>query len=270
VRSIEKRDGNGFYINLEGGRIEADRILVATGGSPKEEAYSWLKATGHSIISPVPSLFTFNINDKTLHELAGVSVKDTWIKLNGSGFSSNGPLLITHWGMSGPVVLKLSAWAARYLNEKKYDFSFSVNWLPGLKEQDLKEKLESLRQISRPVEALSPFAALPLRLWKYLCLKARIPSGMKWPEISRKDFNRLVQELGSAQFASSGKTTYKEEFVTSGGVNLKEVDFRTMQSKKCEGLFFAGEVLDIDAVTGGFNFQSAWTTGWIAGKAIGA
>ncbi len=266
-----KKEENGFCIELQSGPLLiCDRILIATGGHPKAEGYLWLKNLGHEIEIPVPSLFTFNALDKELHLLAGVSVERASVKILNSKLEQEGPLLITHWGLSGPAVLKLSAWGARILNDLNYDFTIMVNWLPGYKETTLQEQLLEIRnrESKKKISTFSPFQ-IPSRLWKYLITRAGIGSELRWADLLKKNQNKLVEELTRCVFQIKGKSTFKEEFVTSGGVRLKDINFQTMESIKCPGIYFAGEVLDIDGVTGGFNFQSAWTTGWLAGKAIG-
>lgn len=270
VNKITK-DAGRFCIELQSGpSLICDRILIATGGHPKVEGYAWLKDLGCEIEAPVPSLFTFNANDKELHLLAGVSVERARVKILNSKLEQEGPLLITHWGLSGPAVLKLSAWGARILNEWKYDFSIMVNWLPEYTENDLQEHLLKLRNVEgrKQISTFSPFQ-LPLRLWKYILRRAGINNEWRWADLPKKNQNKLTEELLRCIFPIQGKSTFKEEFVTSGGISLKDINFKTMESIKCPGIYFAGEVLDIDGVTGGFNFQNAWTTGWIAGMAMG-
>jgi predicted Rossmann fold flavoprotein len=197
----------------------------------------------------------------------GVTVENAAIKIAGSKFSSSGPLLITHWGMSGPAVLKLSAWAARHLAKENYHFGIQVNWVPGYHEISLKEKFQSIRfeLAAQKLANRNPFG-LPGRLWEYLLRQSGIEGDLRWADLPAKEQNRLVKNLASQEFRVSGKTTFKEEFVTAGGIHLAEVDFNTMQSRKEPGLFFAGEILNVDGITGGYNFQNAWTTGWIAAK----
>ncbi len=269
VKNIRKKGGE-FVLELSSGPdLHCDRILIATGGHPKAEGYQWLKDLGHSIELPVPSLFTFNINDKELQSLAGLSVEKAAVKIPGTKLEQEGPLLITHWGMSGPAVLKLSAWGARALSELNYDFTILVCWMPDYKETDLLEKLLEIKtnESRKQISTFSPFP-LPLRLWKYIISKAGIGAELRWADLSKKNQNKLLEELLRSSFPVKGKSTFKEEFVTCGGISLKDVNFKTMESLKSGGVFFAGEILDIDGVTGGFNFQNAWTTGWIAGMAI--
>lgn len=259
---------HGFALALSSGEIlNCNRILVAAGSGPK--VHEWLSRLGHTIIPPVPSLFTFNIPNSPLHELSGISVPKASLSIDDTPLKQSGPLLITHWGFSGPAVLKLSAWGARTLHDMKYKATLRVNWLPDLSEEDLKNTLISQRK-SAPVRQVSteaPFS-LPKNLWKAFLSMADIPHETKWAALSNLQIKSLASILHAGTFAIDGKSTHKDEFVTCGGINLKEVDFRTMESRLCPGLYFAGEVLDIDGVTGGFNFQNAWTTSWIAGNAM--
>ncbi len=248
--------------------ITADKLIVATGGNPLLKNYSWLENLGHSIIPPVPSLFTFNIPVNPFRDLMGLSIPDAVVKIAGTSFSQQGPLLFTHWGISGPAVLKLSAWAARYLADKHYDFVAIINSFPDLSEQELKDALmDHINSNPLKKAATNSFRKIPSRLWEKYCSLAGISTEHRWNETGKKSINKLVQILCSLELHVNGKTTFKEEFVTCGGVSLKEVNMKTMESKILPGLFFAGEVMDIDGITGGFNFQAAWTTGYIAGTA---
>ena len=258
-----------FEIELKSGeKLKCDRILLATGSSPS--GFKWAKNLGHTIQSPVPSLFTFNISDVRLQDLAGVSVGNVRVQLPASKLEQTGPILITHWGLSGPAVLKLSAWGARFLHECRYETSLLINWLPQYKPDVLRQQLLAVKS-QLPRRAISTSCPLPIprRLWERLTVAVGIDSEKRWSELSNKSLNQLIQELSQGEYQIKGKGAFKEEFVTCGGVNLKEIDFKTMESRCCPGLYFAGEILDIDGVTGGFNFQSAWTTGWLAGQAIG-
>ena len=269
VSSIIKKE-NLFCVTTSANDIFSfDKVLVATGGSPKEEAYNWLKELGHNIIPPVPSLFTFNIPNSKLEGLQGISVTLATVRIAGSKTSQSGPVLITHWGLSGPAVLKLSAWEARNLHEVSYQFTIIVTWVPEYTEDLMREKLTQLKkENSKKIIYSNPCFNLPRRLWERLVLLAELNETIRWADLPSKNLNKLLEELIRCSLTVSGKTTFKEEFVTCGGVNLKEVDFTTMESKICPGLYFAGEALDIDAITGGFNFQAAWTTGYIAGKSM--
>ena len=248
-----------------------DRVLIATGGSPKLENMKWLEDLGHTIVPPVPSLFTFNLKEHPLAALPGTSVEKAEVKVMGTKLIQSGPLLVTHWGLSGPAILKLSAWGARELFEKDYKFDIMVNWLPQFKDESLKTELDNFKAINirKQIGSLSPFREISARLWKWFLDSTGIPETLLWADISKKQMNSLMEKLLRSIFSVDGKSTFKDEFVTAGGVSLKDIDFKTMESKKCPGLYFAGEVIDIDAVTGGFNFQAAWTEGYIAGMAMG-
>jgi flavoprotein, HI0933 family len=266
-RAITKEPG--FEIELKSGeRLKCDRVILATGSNPS--GFKWAKHLGHTIESPVPSLFTFNISDRRIEDLAGVSVANAKVKLPEAKLEQSGPLLITHWGLSGPAVLKLSAWGARFLHDRHYRASLLINWLPQYNPEVLRQQLLGVKsQLSqRLVVSSCPFP-IPRRLWERLTSAIGIDEPKRWADIPNKTLDRLLQELVQGEYQIAGKGAFKEEFVTCGGVNLKEVDFKTMESRRCPGLYFAGEILDIDGVTGGFNFQSAWTTAWLAGIAIG-
>ena len=249
--------------------LKADFVCIASGGFPKLSQFDWLKETTHTIVEPVPSLFTFNIPQHPITELMGISVPEATIKIPGTKLKNTGPLLITHWGLSGPCVLKLSAWGARELQQKNYNFTISVNWLNDAKEQETRTNIQETRNGngSRKISNTNLFQ-LPNRLWQFLLTVAGIKEEWRWADLPTKEQNNLIHVLLHHEFIVKGKTTFKEEFVTAGGVNLKEVDVQTMQSKLHNGLFFAGEILDVDGITGGFNFQHAWTSGFVAAKAI--
>ena len=262
--------GNRFTARFSDGReMLADYVCIACGGFAKAEQFNWIKQLGHSIEVPVPSLFTFNMPGNPITALMGITVEQAQVKIIGSKLQQQGPLLITHWGMSGPAILKLSAWAARELADRQYHFEVMVNWVPAYHETSLKEKLQSLRFELAPQKMVNrnPFQ-LPSRLWEFLLSQAGIPEDTRWADLPAKEQNLLVKILCSQVFTVKGKTTFKEEFVTAGGIKLDEVDVQTMQSKIIPGLFFAGELLNVDGVTGGYNFQNAWTTGWIAAEGI--
>ncbi|MBD2559432.1 MULTISPECIES: BaiN/RdsA family NAD(P)/FAD-dependent oxidoreductase [Nostoc] len=273
VTSVRTAADGGFDILLKSGDpIKCDRLLLATGSSPV--GYKIARDLGHKIEPPVPSLFTFNIVDQKLRDLAGVSVNPAQLRLSGGGKSQlqqTGPLLITHWGLSGPAVLKLSAWGARVLHESRYQATLLINWLPQLPQEQVRQQILAVKdEWGKKAIALHRGIDLPHRLWQYIIARAGITTEDRWAEISSKTLNQLVQELTQGQYLINGKGAFKEEFVTCGGVNLKEVNFKTMESRLVPGLYFAGEILDIDGVTGGFNFQSAWTTGYLAGVAMGS
>lgn len=270
VKGVLRQD-EGFRILLRSGQeIECDRLLLATGNSP--QGYAIAQSLGHRLSSPVPSLFTFNLQDARLEGLAGVAVNIVQLRLQTdekSVFEQTGALLITHWGVSGPAVLKLSAWGARALQQQQYRASLRINWVPQSNPEVLRQQLQAVRsQLSRKTIIANCPVMIPRRLWEKLTAYVGIQEGDRWAEISNKTLNLLIQELTQGQYQIQGKGVFKEEFVTCGGVDLKEIDFKTMQSRICPGLYLAGEILDIDGVTGGYNFQSAWTTGWLAGQAI--
>lgn len=246
-----------------------DKVIVATGGFNKQTAYNWLKQVGHSIEPPLPSLFTFNMPGELIKSLQGVSVANTEVTLQGEKLSTQGALLITHWGMSGPAILKLSAFGAKILAQKNYQFFIQVNWLGGIKEHELRKKLidDEIVNQNHFIGNNNPFY-LPKRLWEFILQKTEVNAKVSWKQLGNKQLNKLVNALTNDVYRVEGKTTFKEEFVTCGGVSLNEVSLKTMQSIKIPNLYFAGEVLDIDGITGGFNFQAAWTTGYIAGKLL--
>lgn len=261
-----ERDPDGFRVKQGEALWRGDRLILATGSGA--QGYAWARQFGHSIVPPVPSLFTFTVNDARLKGLAGVAVQDAGLSIEGSALRQSGPLLITHWGLSGPAVLKLSAWGARVLNERGYKAMLRINWL-GLKREECFRQLVTMRNTSprKSVTARWP-SPLPERLWERLVRGAKVVTDRRWADLTTMEAERLADEVTQGRFAISGKGAFKEEFVTAGGVPLNEVNFSTMESRLCPNLHFAGEILDIDGVTGGFNFQSAWTTGWLAGRAI--
>ena len=280
VQKVEKLGNSKFEVILKNGEnLICDRLLIATGSSPS--GYAIARSLGHELESPVPSLFTFNIQDPKLHELAGVSINFATVKILGSELSpdkkkstrnqleQSGALLITHWGVSGPAILKLSAWAARELYECNYRAKLAINWIPTLKVEAIKQILLTAKtdQPKKFISNYCPFE-ISLRLWEYLLDKAEIEPEKRWADISNKAIQQIINVLNASEYAIAGKGVFKEEFVTCGGVRLRDVNFQTMESKICQGLYFAGEILDIDGVTGGFNFQSAWTTSWIAAQGI--
>ena len=265
-----KDEGGKFLVELSDLRhLTADFICIACGGYPKSEMFNWLKETGHSIEYPAPSLFTFNMPKHPITELMGISVGNTKVKIQGTKLEQEGPLLITHWGLSGPVILRLSAWGARELEARRYEFGVVVNWLPEFNEQQLREMFFHLRKenASQKIINKNPFG-LVARLWEFLANSSGIKNEWRWADLPLLEQNRFLKNLCNYECAINGKTTFKEEFVTAGGIKLSEVDTSTMMSKRVPNLFFAGEVLDVDGITGGFNFQHAWTSGFIAAKAI--
>ncbi len=265
-----KRPGELFEIQTANCQLPtANYICIACGGYPKSSMFNWLRELGHTIEEPVPSLFTFNIPNHSITKLMGVSVENARVKIIGTKLEQEGPLLITHWGLSGPAILKLSAYGARQLAIGNWQFSILINWLPEFNEQQLAEKFQSLRFdiASQKILNRNPFG-LPQRLWEFLLDHSEVNKERRWADLPAKEQNKLIRNLCACEFAIKGKTTFKEEFVTAGGINLNEVDANTMMSKKHPHLFFAGEILNVDGITGGFNFQHAWTSGYIAAKSI--
>ena len=258
---------NGYYLCFKNHKIYFDKVIIASGGSSKSRGFDWLKNLGHHIISPIPSLFTFNMPNESITKLMGVVVKNAKVRIQGTKLEYQGPVLITHWGMSGPGILKLSSWGAKFLHERNYEFNVQINWISIKSEQDVfyffSEKFDSLKR--KKMANANPFS-LPNRIWLYFLDKLHICPNSIWSDLSKKNINRLINILLNDVYEVSGKTTFKEEFVTCGGVSMEDVEENTMQSKVCPNIYFAGEVLNIDGITGGFNFQSAWTTGFIAGK----
>jgi predicted Rossmann fold flavoprotein len=269
VDAIQKSN-NQYKVTIRGSeKVICDAVVIAAGGSNRVVNYDWLKKLNHSVIEPVPSLFTFNFRDKIFSDLAGISVEKASVSIEGTNFEHTGPMLITHWGLSGPAVLKTSSWAARYLFDQKYRFTIRVNWLHPKNEQQVREILNQLREDNaRKMATKQDELPIANRLWKRFLKLADISEKTRWAELSNKDIHHLARELTNASYEIQGKTTYKEEFVTSGGIPLSEINMGTMESKICPNLYFAGEVLNIDGITGGYNFQSAWTTSWIAAQNI--
>ncbi|WP_276368183.1 NAD(P)/FAD-dependent oxidoreductase [Chryseolinea sp. H1M3-3] len=269
VSQIKQEKNEIKIFCADGDSYSATKILVATGGSPQAHAYQFIADLHHTIKTPIPSLFTFNDSDQKFKDLMGVSVPHAEVKIAGTKFLQEGPVLITHWGLSGPAVIKLSSWAAEYLYQVQYKFTVLVNWLGGMKEDELREILlrNKLSTSKQKVTTHSLFK-LPLRLAQRLYALAEIGDDRIWSELSKKELNRLIEYLIRCPFNITGKTTFKEEFVTCGGVDLSEININSMESKKMNNVYFAGEVLNIDGETGGFNFQNAWTTSFIAAKSI--
>ncbi len=269
ITSIEKKSDHFILGTANGKELIADDLCIACGGFPKATMFDWLIKLGHSIESPVPSLFTFNMPGNNISSLMGLSVPKATVKVMGTKLVEQGPLLITHWGMSGPAILKLSAWGARLLADQSYQFTIIVNWLSDDNEQSLRDAWHSIRTeyAAQKMANKNPFG-LPNRLWNYMLNLSEIKEDTRWADLPSKEQNKLIKNLTAGEFLVNGKTTFKEEFVTCGGIKLSEIDPNTMQSKKLAHLYFAGEVMDVDGVTGGFNFQNAWTSGWIAAHAI--
>lgn len=265
VVAINKDDDIFNIVCADGFSIHSKKILIATGGSPSLESYKFISAIGHSVIAPIPSLFTFNDPDRRFKDLMGLSVSDAEARIAKTKFSMRGPILITHWGLSGPAIIRLSAWAAEYLHQQKYDFTVHINWTGTWKEEIIRDFFKKHKtERGRQKVVSNPLLAIPQRLWTRFCELSEIPGEKIWAEMPQRNINKLVENLIRCPFEIKGKTTFKEEFVTCGGVDLKEINMATMESLKQKNLFFAGEVLNIDGETGGFNFQSAWTTASIA------
>ena len=268
VEAIHPSD-NGFKLQLQQVEITCTNLIIATGGFHKLQGYDFMQQLKHTIIPPNPSLFTFNLPKNDLLSLQGV-VSQVEIKILGSKFAESGPLLVTHWGVSGPAILKLSSWAARWLNEKNYAFDFMINWLPNHDEDSLKALFNGYKQNTGSKKVYNQIQLdIPKKLKHFLLSKANISADLKWADVNKKQLNKLIQLLTADIYPSKGKTTFKQEFVSCGGIKLSEVNFKTMESKLFPKLYFAGEVLNVDALTGGFNFQNAWTTAWIAAQEIG-
>ncbi|MBL7963296.1 MAG: NAD(P)/FAD-dependent oxidoreductase [Flavobacteriales bacterium] len=268
VMALE-RTAMGWKVHLRDGTLQADHVIVCSGGSPSRQGLQWLADLGHTIVDPVPSLFTFNLPDDPIRTLMGVSVDPARVWLPGTDLEAEGPLLITHWGLSGPAVLRLSAWGARWLNGRQYAFTVRVDWLRPLEAKEARARIAE-EASAHPKRQCGNLEALPLpqRLWTFLLHKADLAPDKPLGEVGPRQMDRLLDVLTNDRYEARGKTTFKEEFVTAGGVDLAQVDPHSMRSLRLPNLSFAGEVLDIDGITGGFNFQAAWTTGWIAGTHI--
>jgi len=266
IFNTEGLDGNYWKIETQTETYLAEKLILATGSNPK--IWDLLHTFGHAIVTPVPSLFTFNIKDSRIKELPGIATQAT-VKVKDTKLESTGPLLITHWGMSGPAILKLSAWGARILHDKNYQFTIEVNWLNDIESEKAEMLLKELKQehAKKTVAKKSPFE-VQNRLWESLVLASGISHETKWADLSKIQVQNLANQLTKGLFQVNGKSTFKEEFVTAGGIDLKEINFKTMESKLHPNLYFAGEIVNIDAITGGFNFQNAWTSGFIVADAI--
>ena len=266
VTTIQKQDNSWLVITKEQ-QFVCDAVVMAAGSSKK--VWELSKALRHSIISPVPSLFTFNIKDNRIKDLLGISVSNATVQLVDTNLEASGPLLITHWGMSGPAILKLSAFGARVLAEKNYEYQVQVNWLSRPTHKIVNVLLNLKKKHSKKqVIVRSPFEEIPKRLWERFVLATTIKTTFNWADVSHDQIDALANQLTKSVFTAKGKSTFKEEFVTAGGVDLREINFKNFESKLQKNLFFVGEVLNIDAVTGGFNFQNAWTGGWLCAKAL--
>jgi predicted Rossmann fold flavoprotein len=270
VKSIVQNSDNQFIVSLlHDEPFLADAVLITVGGFPNLSSYDWLAALGHTIVSPVPSLFTFNVPDSVFSALSGIAVEQSEARVAGTKIAQTGPSLVTHWGFSGPANLKLSAWAARELADKNYSFQLLINWLASENDNSIRQifEIEKKQNPKRTIHNY-PIKNLPSRLWKLLCELSEINETLRWIDVSNRQVNKLIENLLNSAHKVEGKSTFKEEFVTCGGIELSEVNPETMESKLVKSLFFAGEVLDIDAVTGGYNFQAAWSTAYLAGKNI--
>lgn len=266
VQGFDKVDDH-WEIYTSKDQFKCKHLVLATGSNTK--MWDLLKSLNHTIVNPVPSLFTFNIKDDRIKDLMGISADHVSLKVKDTTLKANGPLLITHWGMSGPAILRLSAWGARILHDLNYQFKLQVNWTNDFVfDEVLEELLENKIQHSKKTIIKYPLYNLKSRLWQQLVVKSGITQELTWADVSKKQLVTLSEQLTNGIFEVNGKSTFKEEFVTAGGIDLKEVNFKTMQSKLHENLYFTGEILNIDAITGGFNFQNAWTTGYIAAQAI--
>lgn len=263
ISKIEKVEDQ-FVLEINKQENHFDKVIIATGGSPKLSSFDWLNNLQKNIVEPVPSLFTFNIPKDGITQLMGVVASNATVRIQGTKIKHSGPLLITHWGMSGPAVLKTSSFGARYLFDCNYNFNIQINWTK-FNEEEYQNIIADNKTSNRIVTNKNPFE-IPARLWNFIVQKSQISESKKWNELSKKDTNKLLNHLINDVYNVKGKTTFKEEFVTSGGVELNDINNQTMESKNCKGLYFCGEVMNIDGVTGGFNFQAAWTSGFLAGK----
>ncbi len=269
IKALKPKDEQiELHFSKEGSNSQTfDKVIVSTGGSPQRKGLDWLEALGHKIEEPVPSLFTFNMPFEPITKLMGIVVENALVNIQGTKLRADGSLLITHWGMSGPAILKLSSFGARILSEMNYNFKVQVNWVNEANNEIVVEQLNNIanKHSNKILSNYRPFS-LPDRLWLFLLEKIEIPANKKWGELGKKGLNKLTNILSNDIYTVIGKATFREEFVTCGGISLDSIDIKTMQSKICKNLYFAGEVLDIDAITGGFNLQAAWTTGFIAGE----
>lgn len=269
IRKTEENKYRLFFSSPGQEAADFDRIAITTGGSPKTDNLNYLKVLGHKTESSIPSLYTFTLNDTGVKQLMGIVVDDATAWIPGTKFRSNGALLFTHWGMSGPAILKLSSYAARWIHEKNYKFPILINWIHEHNTEVVCNRLQELADThqQKQIVNIRPFN-IPQRLWEYLLQKAGVTPEKKWGEIGKKIINRLSAILTADEYTVNGKGSFREEFVTCGGISLDSISHHTLESKTCPGIFFAGEVLDIDAITGGFNLQAAWTTGYVVAQNI--
>jgi len=263
VTNINPTD-KGIELDINEQKLIFDKVIIASGGTPKKEGLNWLKDLGYSIVNPVPSLFTFNLANKDICKLMGLSIPKAIATIKGSKLKQEGAMLITHWGLSGPSILKLSAWGAEDLAKRNYNFTVGVNWL-AINEEELRVQFSTITASRKLMHKHNPFD-VPKRLWKFILDKLEISDSQIWGELTKKNKNRLINTLINDAYEVSGKTTFKEEFVSCGGIDLSDINMSTMESKLHKGVYFSGELLNIDGITGGFNFQAAWTTGYLAGK----
>jgi len=272
VEKIEQINGQFKLTVLRFGKdtniLQSDFICIATGGFPKIDQYHWITAIGHTISPPLPSLFTFNLPNHPLNALMGIAVESAEVKIPAIKAKDSGPLMITHWGLSGPAVLKLSAWSARSLADLNYSFKVIINWVPEYSENSLRDYFLSYRMQMASSKLQQKLFGLPQRLWDFLIQQSGIVGTLRWGDLPIVLQNKLIKSLTGYEAEVSGKTTFKEEFVTAGGVNLSEIEPSTMESRKLPGLYFSGEIVDVDGITGGYNFQHAWTSGYIAAQSI--
>lgn len=280
IEQIKEEEGIIWKVTIGDGHMYCKKLILATGSNPK--MWNYVQVLGHSIVQPVPSLFTFNIKDERILDIPGVathaevkvipkkniSKKKGKLKLDTAVLTSEGPLLITHWGMSGPAILKLSAWGARILEQYNYQFNIQVNWVPEYHQDGLLELFLKVKQVEKKTVLRTKVLDLPKRLWVNLVKASNIDDTLTWPEVSKQQLSNLAAQLTAGIFQVNGKSTFKEEFVTAGGVDLKEINFKTYESKILTNLYFAGEIINVDAITGGFNFQNAWTGGYIAAQGV--
>jgi predicted Rossmann fold flavoprotein len=270
VENIVKKSGGEFELKLSTGEMLAcNKLLLATGGCRTAALGQLAVSLGHTLEPPVPSLFTFHVEISWLRELAGVSLETVEVSVPETRLRERGALLLTHWGLSGPAILRLSAWGARELHDRNYQFPLQINWLPHWNAEKLAAEFQQQRKL-QPAKFIvnTPLAKLPSRLWEQIVIASGLARETRWAALSGGAQHKLIQQLLRSELPVTGKSLNKDEFVTCGGVRLNEINFKTMESRICPGLFFAGEVLDIDGITGGFNFQAAWTTGWLAGRAL--
>jgi hypothetical protein len=263
VTAINPTD-KGIELDINEQKLLFDKVIIASGGSSNKKGLDWLKNLGYRIVNPVPSLFTFNLVDKSICKLMGLSLPNVTTSIQGTKLKNEGALLITHWGLSGPAILKLSAWGANELAKNSYNFSVGVNWL-GINEEELRLEFDKITSSRKLVYKHNPFE-VPRRLWHFILNKLEISEDQIWGDLKKKSKNKLINTLINDKFEVKGKTTFKEEFVSCGGIDLSDVDMNSMESKLHKGIYFSGELLNIDGITGGFNFQAAWTTGYLAGK----